>query len=212
MTVSVRLLTNLIYLSEKRFRCLIGRNWFLGSVIKFGPYSEDYPKSNYLCYEAKYVNGDDEDPHDASPWDMQTIPDDFVIPDDFKDGIASTEDDLRLGLYQPIASDWPPHGHQDAQCQKLSNLLKQVMALAVSEPFLKPVDLKLYPGYAYNIGYPMDLSTIKARLDNKFYRRMDALKFDIAFIALNVEKFNESVSEIVRRARDVRDVCLELLG
>lgn len=142
---------------------------------------------------------------------MHTIPDDFVIPEDDKDGIVASDEDLRFGLYEPVTTDWPPHGHQDAQCQKLSSLLEQVMALAISEAFLTPVDLNQYPDYAYAIEYPIDLSTIKARLDNRFYRRMDALKFDFTYIAMNAEKYNQTGSDIVKHARVLRDVCLEII-
>ena len=68
--------------------------------------------------------------------------------DDGKEGIPALEEDLRIGIYEPSATDWPPHGHQDAQCQKLSTLLNEVMTLSVSEAFLVPVDLKSYPEYA----------------------------------------------------------------
>jgi hypothetical protein len=129
---------------------------------------------------------------------------------DPKTGIPASDEDLRIGMYEPSQSDWPPHGHQEAQCQKISTLLEQVMALAISEAFLTPVDLNLYPEYATTIEYFMDLSTIKARLDNLFYRRVDALKFDLKYIAMNAEKFNKLDSDIVKNSRVVRDVCLEI--
>ena len=44
------------------------------------------------------------------------------------------------------------------------------MQHAASEPFNAPVDLTAFPVYAINIEYPIDLSTIKARLENGFYR------------------------------------------
>lgn len=37
----------------------------------------------------------------------------------------------------------------------------QVMELAIAEPFVAPVDLNVYPTYAYVVEYPIDLSTIK---------------------------------------------------
>lgn len=35
------------------------------------------------------------------------------------------------------------------------------MELAIAEPFVAPVDLNVYPTYAYIVEYPIDLSTIK---------------------------------------------------
>jgi hypothetical protein len=37
-------------------------------------------------------------------------------------------------------------------------------------PFLTPVDLNVFPIYAIIIEYPMDITTIKSRLENRFYR------------------------------------------
>jgi len=133
------------------------------------------------------------------------------IPADAEAAPASDED-LRSGLYEAIPKDWPPYGHQDAQCAKISRLIEQVMGLAISEAFLTPVDINRYPEYAYCIEYPIDLSTIKARLDNRFYRRADALKFDVKYIANNAEKFNQPDSDIVKHARIIRDLCLELIA
>jgi bromodomain and WD repeat domain-containing protein 1/3 len=84
------------------------------------------------------------------------------------------------------------------------------MRLGIAEPFLTPVDLGAWPDYAYVIEYPIDLSTIKARLDNRFYRRVEALKFDLKHIALNAESFNEPRSDIVKLARIIRDLCIRI--
>lgn len=70
-----------------------------------------------------------------------------------------------------------------------------------AEEFLVPVDLNQHPVYGMMIAYPMDLSTIKTRLENNFYRRVDAIKFDAQFIQLNAQNFNETGSEIVKRAK-----------
>jgi len=58
-----------------------------------------------------------------------------------------------------------------------------------ANPFLKPVDAKLYPEYPLKISNPMDFTTIKARMDAGAYlHNMDAfmadmnLLFDNAFI------------------------------
>ena len=109
-----------------------------------------------------------------------------------------------------MPSDWPPRGHQEAECDRISNLLGAVMELGIAENFITPVDLNVYPEYAYSIEYPIDLSTIKARLDNRFYRRREALIFDIKHIALNAESFNRVKSDIVKKARIIRDLCIRI--
>lgn len=134
------------------------------------------------------------------------------IPPDNTDAVPASEEDIRGVLYEASETDWPPYGHQDAQCAKISRLFEQVMGLAISEAFLTPVDINRYPEYAFTIEYPIDLSTIKSRLENRFYRRVDALKFDVKFIALNAERFNRPDSDIVKHARIIKDLCLELIS
>lgn len=58
--------------------------------------------------------------------------------------------------------------HQE--CERLIRGFEQVMELSVAENFIAPVDLNAYPDYAMSIEYPIDLSTIKTRLENRFYR------------------------------------------
>lgn len=85
------------------------------------------------------------------------------------------------------------------------------MTLAFAEPFNAPVDLSAYPEYAYEIEYPIDLSTIKARFENRFYRRILSAQFDVRYLATNAEKFNEKHSQIVKQARIITDICLKLI-
>ena len=40
----------------------------------------------------------------------------------------------------------------------------------VAKAFALPVDLRDYPLYCTVVAYPTDLSTIRQRLDNRFYR------------------------------------------
>jgi len=124
------------------------------------------------------------------------------------EGVPASVEDQRTGLYEVNARDWPTNGHIDVQCDKISGLLSDVMSLGIAEAFLTPVDLNVYPDYAYQIEYPIDLSTIKARLDSRFYRRLEALKFDIKYIATNAESFNRPKTDIVKKARIIRDLCI----
>ena len=85
------------------------------------------------------------------------------------------------------------------------------MKLEEAKAFLTPVDLKNCPAYANEIAYPMDLSTIKARLDNLFYRRSRAILTDVERIAMNAEKFNQPDSDIVKHARVITKLLQEIV-
>ena len=70
--------------------------------------------------------------------------------------------------------------------------------MAIAEPFaLPPVDLNLRP-------YPMDLTTIKQRLDNRFYRRISAVLFDFSYV------FTKSNN--IRSTSIIKNLCLEIIG
>lgn len=54
-------------------------------------------------------------------------------------------------------------------------------------------------------------SQFQSRLDNRFYRRINAVQFDVRYLATNTEKFNQKGSNIVRQARIVTELCLKLI-
>lgn len=102
------------------------------------------------------------------------------------------------------------------------------MSFAMAEAFSTPVDLNSYPTYAMEVEYPIDLTTIKvicigleikfyffvyfkARLDNRFYRRLTSVQFDVRYLATNAEKFNAPHSQIVKHARIITDLCLRII-
>jgi len=86
------------------------------------------------------------------------------------------------------------------------------MTLSIAENFNVPVDLNAFPVYAMIIAYPMDLSLIKARLENRFYRRVAALQYDVRRIESNARIFNDSRSAIVEYARVITELCLQFIG
>lgn len=144
-----------------------------------------------------------------SPWDLEPIDPDRrpsvagagmpVLPDE----TAST--------YKPRVEDWPPGGERDSECDRIAAGISQVMSLAMAEHFSAPVDLNCYPSYTYIVEYPVDLSMIKARLENRFYRRVTAVQYDARYVYTNACKFNEPKSDIVRSASIISDLCLEII-
>ena len=63
-----------------------------------------------------------------------------------------------------------------------------------------------------DVEYPMDLSCVKARVENHFYRRIDAIKHDLKYLFTNAASFNRSKSDIVRNAKIVSDLAIEIVG
>lgn len=132
------------------------------------------------------------------------------LPTNVGGAVSILPEEIQATLYQPCPEEWP-RGDREATCRRIIAGLELVMSLAVAEPFVAPVDLNRYPAYAFVVEYPIDLSTIKARFENRFYRRITSAQFDVRYLATNAEKFNESHSQIVRHARIVTELCLRIL-
>lgn len=185
---------------------MIDDGWWIGEIVAKSNASEDFPESPFLCYEIKWDNGEMER---MSPWDMEPL-DDSRVPENSGEALPVLEEELQSILYQPTSDDWPNNGREAVTNYILTGLAK-VMELAIAEPFLVPVDLNTYPTYAVIVEYPVDLSTIKARFENRFYRRVTAAQFDIRHLATNAEKFNERHSIIVKHARILTELCLRII-
>ncbi|XP_045621318.2 bromodomain and WD repeat-containing protein 3 isoform X2 [Procambarus clarkii] len=189
-----------------RFRCIIDDAWWLGTVESQESHLPEFQDSMFMCYRVLWDNGERER---LSPWDMEIIEDNMQVVEP-GGSVAVKQEELEELLYTPQDEEWAGRD-PDLECDRISHGLSQVMSLAIAEPFLVPVDLNVYPMYALIIDYPMDLTTIKSRLDNRFYRRINAAQFDVRYIATNTEKFNQKGSNIVRQARIVTELCLELI-
>ena len=96
-----------------------------------------------------------------SPWDLEPIDEDRRP--DTVGRVPVLPSEIVGTLYRPRPEDWG--GDRDPECKRISAALSQVMRLAIAKPFDSPVDLNLHPSYASIVEYPMDLFTIKSRLD-----------------------------------------------
>ncbi|XP_011333353.2 PH-interacting protein isoform X2 [Ooceraea biroi] len=189
-----------------KFRCMIDDGWWMGQIISMEPLEDDFPESFFMCFRVRWDNGEYER---MSPWDLEPVDEDR-LPMEVGGAVPVRPEEIQAILFQPHTEEWPM-GDREATCRRIIRGLDQVMSLAIAEPFVAPVDLSLYPSYAYIVEYPIDLSTIKARFDNHFYRRITSAQFDVRYLAKNAEQFNEPHSEIVKKARIVTDLCLRII-
>lgn len=195
-----------LWTTGDRFRCMIDDGWWMGVIESRTPLSPEFPHSLFMCFRIRWDNGEYEF---MSPWDMEPI-DNNRIPAEVGGAVPVLPEELRATLYQPRSEEWP-RGDRDATCRRIISGLEQVMGLAIADPFLAPVDLNIYPGYAYVIEYPIDLTTIKARFENHFYRRLTSAQFDVRYLATNAERFNQTGSHIIKHARIITDLCLRII-
>ncbi|KAM9856608.1 bromodomain-containing protein 4-like isoform 2-T2 [Aulostomus maculatus] len=75
-------------------------------------------------------------------------------------------------------------------------------------PFHKPVDAKSLGLHDYHdiIKHPMDLSTIKKKLDNRQYRDAQEFAADVRLMFSNCYKYNPPDHDVVAMARKLQDV------
>ncbi|KAG8189872.1 hypothetical protein JTE90_023378 [Oedothorax gibbosus] len=189
------------------FRSAIDSAWWLGTIKSQKPLNHNFPDSMFQCFLVKWDNGEKEH---MSPWDFEPVDSNRVPPEPGGSVPIIAEEKIAM-MYVPEPHEWSDYG-QDHDCERIAKGLMRIMELEIAESFTAPVDLNLYPSYAIVVEYPMDLGTIKARVQNRFYRRVDAIKFDVRFIELNAQKFNEPASRIVKQAKCVVDLCIKFIN
>uniref|UniRef100_A0A8C4IGY1 Bromodomain and WD repeat domain containing 3 n=1 Tax=Dicentrarchus labrax TaxID=13489 RepID=A0A8C4IGY1_DICLA len=191
-----------------RFRSIIDDAWWFGSVEDQEPLQLEYPDSLFQCYAVKWDNGEREK---MSPWDMEPIPEEAALPDQVGDGVEVAEEELKALLYGPQEGEWGAHT-RDEECERVIHGIDQLFTLEVAKAFASPVNLRDYPLYCTVVAYPTDLSTVRKRLENRFYRRISALMWEVRYIEHNARTFNEPQSPIVATAKVVTDVLLHYIG
>ena len=75
-------------------------------------------------------------------------------------------------------------------------VVSEMEALDDSWPFLTPVNTKQFPTYKKVVKKPMDIATIKKKLDANGYKIRDEFVEDVRLIFYNCELFNEDDSPV----------------
>ncbi|RMC13332.1 hypothetical protein DUI87_10867 [Hirundo rustica rustica] len=190
-----------------RFRSVIDDAWWFGTIESQEPLQPDYPDSLFQCYNVCWDNGDTEK---MSPWDMELIPSNAVFPEELGTSVPLTDDERRTLLYKPLDGEWGSRT-RDEECDRIIAGINQLMTLDIASAFVAPVDLQAYPMYCTVVAYPTDLSTIKQRLESRFYRRLSSLMWEVRYIEHNTRTFNEPGSPIVKAAKFVTDLLLHFI-
>uniref|UniRef100_A0A452VH75 Bromodomain and WD repeat domain containing 3 n=1 Tax=Ursus maritimus TaxID=29073 RepID=A0A452VH75_URSMA len=191
-----------------RFRSIIDDAWWFGTVESQQPFQPEYPDSSFQCYSVHWDNNEREK---MSPWDMEPIPEGTAFPDEVGAGVPVSQEELTALLYKPQEGEWGAHS-RDEECERVIQGINHLLALDFASPFAVPVDLSAYPLYCTVVAYPTDLNTIRRRLENRFYRRISALMWEVRYIEHNARTFNEPDSPIVKAAKIVTDVLLRFIG
>ncbi|QQP48736.1 Uncharacterized protein FKW44_009145, partial [Caligus rogercresseyi] len=194
---------------EDRIRCQIDDCWWKGTVKAIGPETSTSgatsDESKFLSILCHWDNGEKEF---LSPWDLEELTEET---ESIPDGTSVTSEQLKSCLYQPTDEEWNNVG-REVETRRISEALETIMGLSKAEPFNYPVDQSAYPEYFYSVEYPMDLSLIKARVDNNFYRRIASIEYDLKYIYENAEAFNVPKSEIVKSSKVIMMLAVQIIN
>lgn len=103
------------------------------------------------------------------------------------------------------------------ELQYCSNILKEMQSKkhsAYAWPFYHPVDTKALKldDYHLIIKHPMDLSTIKKKLETGQYQDAQGFAVDMRLIFSNCYKYNPPNNQVVALARKLQEVFEEMFG
>jgi hypothetical protein len=210
--------------AKDKFRCIIDDVWWIGVIEAKKPFQDEYPDSNFQCLQITWDNGESEQ---LSPWDLEPLcgtnarkaktasassacTSTSLNNANSVEGLPVTAEELKSMLYSD-EEEWPGDG-RDSECERILKGLQKIMELSIAEHFNYPVDLDAFPNYAMIIEYPIDLNTIRERLENRYYRRINSIQWDVRKIESNANRFNEPRSDIVRKAALLCELLLEFIG
>ncbi|XP_027134384.1 bromodomain-containing protein 3-like [Larimichthys crocea] len=102
-------------------------------------------------------------------------------------------------------------GRNGEQLKYCSDILKEMLSkkhVAYAWPFYKPVDAEALQLHDYHdiIKYPMDLSTVKKKMDGGEYRDTQGFAADVRLIFSNCYKYNPPHHDVVAQARKLQGV------
>lgn len=115
---------------------------------------------------------------------------------------------MGMGLSGPSGGHSPKPQDQLGYCASLVREMLSKKHAAYAWPFYKPVDVDALGLHDYHdiIKHPMDLSTIKAKLENRQYREPQEFAADVRLMFSNCYKYNPPDHEVVAMARRLQDV------
>lgn len=105
----------------------------------------------------------------------------------------------------------PKKGRMTEQMKYCASILKELFTkkhAGYAWPFYKPVDAQLLGLTDYHevIKHPMDLGTVKQKMDNHEYKTPDEFASDVRLVFTNCYKYNPPDHEVVAMARKLQDV------
>jgi hypothetical protein len=99
----------------------------------------------------------------------------------------------------------------DVDLTRSATIAEKLRNHPLSAPFLVPVDVNLYPNYLAIVRTPMDLSSIRRKIEKKQYRNNEEVFAQIRLVFENCYSYNQDDSPISIQARKLEDYFNSLL-
>ncbi|XP_062108774.1 uncharacterized protein LOC133819520 [Humulus lupulus] len=154
-------------------------SWWAGRILSVKAKSDDFPESPWERYTVQY-KGDPTETHLHSPWELL---------------------DINTVWEQPTISNASKNSLQSAfaKLEHLSKLPQDRYAIN------KLKQLSQRSNFANRFPVPLSLEVIKSRLENNYYRSLEAVSHDFKIMLSNVENFLGSKSEISAKLKRLSD-------
>ncbi|KAG5555237.1 hypothetical protein RHGRI_012690 [Rhododendron griersonianum] len=150
-------------------------SWWEGRIVGVKPKSQDFPDSPWDKYAVRY-KGDPSDPLQHSPWelrDAETQWDPPGIDNEIRENMLCSLDELEASA----SEDKDRYG------------IRKLKQVSQKDKFLNRFPV------------PLSLDVIQSRLENNYYRSLEAMKHDISVMLSNAEAYFERKAELLSKIR-----------
>lgn len=138
----------------------------------------------------------DDDTCAVCPWELE--------PESADELREKRELSLRRGSTRLFFSRSIIGEKRDALLQELDT----VLSLSISRDFMYPVDEDTFLDYLITVANPMDLTKVQRRLQQGYYRQVEAFLADAKLISINCETYNVQSSAIAQNSRSLFSALL----
>ena len=185
------------------FRTIVEDKWWFGQIMDYN-IGEYNMATNFQGLKIVWGNRTQEL---MSFWDLEPII--GQIPQNKRISIDVTDED-RNQFYVSEVQEWPECGKKE-ECTRIVNGLTQIIQLNEYKQLMAVFDASK-PHYVNTVPYLINLDIIRSRVQNQFYRRHAAIKYDIKFLESNAGLMDPNEeTDLVRNARIVVSVCLKFI-
>ena len=186
------------------FRAIIEEKWWFGDIEAYN-YTENSAKTQFQALKIVWGNGTQDI---LSYWDLEPI---IGEVRQNKNISLDVSDEDRNNFYISDAKEWPVFGKVE-ECKRIVDGLTQVMELQEYKVLMDILN-QSNSKYVTEVPYPINLSIVRSRVENLFYRRQAAIKYDIKlFLKLIVKALDPKGTKVIlKNTRIILAVCLKFI-